>query len=88
MILGKINHWKNRNMSLNQLMHITASINQILLTDEMTPGEKKAKHKPNGGNDHCRIKRELKFLNTKHYLKNSDTHEKDNRGGERNILRE
>lgn len=67
-------------MSLNQLMHLTASINQILLTDEMTRGEKKAKHKLNGGYDHCGIKKELKFLNTKQYLESSDTHEKDNRG--------
>lgn len=27
-------------MSQNQQMHLTASINRILLTDEMTPGEK------------------------------------------------
>lgn len=50
-------------------MHLTASINQVLLTDDMTPGKKKAKHKPSEGYDHCGIKRELKFLNTKQYLK-------------------
>lgn len=61
-------------------MHLTASINQVLLTDEMTPGKKKAKHKPSEGYDHCGIKRELKFLNTKQYLKSWDTHEKNNRG--------
>lgn len=44
----------------------------------MTLGEKKAKHKLSGGHDCCGIKTELEFLNTKQYLKSSDTHEKDN----------
>lgn len=68
-------------MSLNQLMHLTSSINQILFTAKITPGEKKAKHNLSGAYDHCRIKKELKFLNTKPYLKSSDTHEKDNGAG-------
>lgn len=76
----KKNYWENRKMSLNQLMHLTGSINQILLTDEMTPGERKAKHKLSGGYDHCGIKKELNFLNIKQYPKSSATHKKDNRG--------
>lgn len=70
-------------MSLNQLMHLTSSINQILLTAEITSGEKKAKHNLSGAYDHCRIKKELRFLNTTPYLKSSDTHtcEKDNGAG-------
>lgn len=61
-------------------MHLSGSINQILLTDEMTPGERKAKHKLSGRYYHWRIKKELNFLNIKQYRKSSATHEKDNRG--------
>lgn len=62
-------------------MHLTATINQILLTNEMTPRDKKAKHKLSGGHDHCGFKTELIFLHTKQYIKSSDTHEKDNEEG-------
>lgn len=65
-------------------MHLTSSINQILLTDE-TPGDRKAKHKLSGAHDHCGITKGLKFLTTKQYSKFLATPEK-NKGEETNIL--
>lgn len=38
-------------------------------------------HLERGGHDHYGNKAELKFLNTKEYLKSLDTHEKDSEEG-------
>lgn len=53
---------KNRNVSLDQLTYLIASIKQILHTDEMAPGEKKAKYKLRGWYDYCGIKRISSWL--------------------------